>query len=140
MPSSPRWPSSAPSSRGSVPSSNHCATWGNTRSRTYARTVSRTMSSSSENSPATSMKSTGSGTELALENAREFVEERLGRALELVLETPPKEAPIGVRQDCIDAILHDGLFAEGGQVEPVRPVEAVVLETPNDPLLWNGLL
>src|SRR5207248_3209005 len=63
MPSSPSLPSSAATSLGNSPFSNHSSMPGRTRSRTHSRVASRIIGSSSESSASTSRKSVGSSGE-----------------------------------------------------------------------------
>src|SRR5579884_2326283 len=149
MPSRPRLPSSFPSSRGSVPASNHSVMFGAIRSRTKARTVSRIIRSSSVRSASTFKKSMGLGAamrclvvaiSLPLQNARDFIEERFDGPLVGVFKAPPQQTAFGVAQRGFDAMLHGGFLGVAAEVKSVRPFKPLILNAPNDPLFGHSLL
>src|SRR6185312_17449497 len=59
---------------------------------------------------------------LAFQNARQLVEERFGRALELIFESPPQQTAVGFRQHCVDAVFENRFLALAREVKAVRAV------------------
>src|ERR1700722_10984947 len=77
---------------------------------------------------------------LSLENPREFIEERFGRALERIFHTTPEQTPVGVAQRAFDAILNGRLFAFAREIIAVRAIDPIIEDAPHDAILGHDFL
>ncbi len=114
MPSKPRRPSSGPSSRGKFPSSNQSAdVRENARPHVRAHGIADEplfVREQCGDVDEVDGSGVGAAAPSTLQNPRQFVEERLGRAFELIFETSPEQPAIGIGEHRLDAILEQRLF------------------------------
>ena len=78
--------------------------------------------------------------ELPFQNAGDFVEERFHRTLVGILQAPPQQAPFGIAQRRVNAVLQRRFLRVAAQVEAVRAFKTFVLNAPDDAFFGNNFL
>jgi AcrR family transcriptional regulator len=77
---------------------------------------------------------------LALEDAFQLIEQRHHRALVDIFEPTPEQAPFRIGERCFDPVDEPRPLCVRLQIEAMRAVEALVLETPHDAFLGHDVV